>query len=164
MILFTLVIAVVMAATPTPVSRTEVRFGVEKNIAVESKPGSVSVDFTEGQVRFRCSESGRTNRWKHYEKFLNDVADQAPTHPEADFGMALDGVVGMMGASKEGHCNMTASTRNGVLILIVSHNDACLGSAGCQTSYAAYVTDPSNIKELAEAIGKARISAEEKPM
>ena len=151
-------LALILAATPIPVNRVRVPLDDAGAATVESKPGSVSVRFErDGLAPFTCAEFGKVARWEPYVAYLRDVATQAPSHPSADFGLALSGAAGVVGSSAPGYCNAAASTRDGVLILVVIHNRACYGSAGCVTDTIAYLPSPDALLTLADAIAAATV-------
>ena len=112
--LLSLFLALILAATPIPVNRVRVPLDDAGAATVESKPGSVSVRFErDGLAPFTCTEFGKVARWEPYVAYLRDVAAQAPSHPSADFGLALSGAAGVVGASAPGYCNAAASTHSG---------------------------------------------------
>lgn len=149
-------LAMILAITPIPVNRVRVPLDGAGAATVESKPGAVSVHFErDGLAPFTCTEFGKIDRWKPYVAYLRDVATQAPLHPSADFGLALSGAAGVVGVSAPGYCNAAASTRDGALVLVVIHNRACYGSAGCVTDTIAYLPSPDALLALADTIDAA---------
>ena len=143
------------AAVPTPVVERTVNMGYDSSITVTSKGQSVYLEFRDGSDYFQCHEFGLKTRINKYEKYLREVAALAPDHNNADFGHALTGYASFSGSQAPGYCNMSAATRNGLLVVSVYHNDQCFGSAGCLTTYASYVTDPDEIVRVADNIAQA---------
>ena len=144
-----------IAATPTPVVQRSVDMGYNSSITVTTKGQQVYMEFRDGDDYFQCHEFGRKTRFHKYEQFLRDVAELAPNNNNADFGYAITGYASFAGSQAPGYCNMTADTRNGLLIVSVYHNDKCFDSAGCLTTYASYVTDPNEIMRVADNISQA---------
>ncbi len=56
------------------------------------------------------------------------------------------------GADETGYCNGALYTRNGLPVLIVSHNKECFGAAGCITNTIAFMPDPDQLSALGDAI------------
>lgn len=145
----------ILAAVPTPVVQHTVDMGYDSSITVTSKGQSVYLEFRDGNDYFQCHEFGLKTRIKKYEQYLREVAALAPDNSNADFGYAITGYASFYGSQAPGYCNMSAATRNGLLVVSIYHNDQCFGSAGCLTTYASYVTDPEEILRVADNIAKA---------
>lgn len=154
-----LALLTLLAATPSPVTITDVSIDAKGGATVESRRGAVAVVFSRDGQAFTCEEFGKVERWRPYVAYLRSVAEQASANPNADFGFALEGAAGLVGVSAPGYCNMTASTRGGQVILIVAHNRACFGSAGCVIDTLAYVPDTAHLAALADAIESATLAA-----
>jgi len=153
--MFRSLLFLVLAATPTPVVQRTVDMGHDSSITVSTKGQAIYLEFRDGNDYFQCHEFGRKSRLGKYEQYLRGVAELAPNNSNADFGYAITGYAGFTGSQAPGYCNMTADTRNGLLIVSVYHNDQCFDSAGCLTTYASYVTDPGEILRVADNIAKA---------
>lgn len=134
-----------------PVGTPSERVTLGKGSLLFTKEGGrVTLYVTDGEgVSFSCTEWGLKQRWRSYETFFRQVARDAPTHPNADFGSALTGMQSFSGSSAAGYCNVSASTREGTLIVIFQHNRACFGSAGCNSDTASFVVKPDDLLQLA---------------
>ena len=137
-----------VAATPVPVNIAHVPLDKLGSATVESKPGSVTVAFKRGNAFFTCREFGELSRWDAYAAYFNTAAAQAPSYPNADFGLIHDA----KGVNESGYCNGALYTRNGLLVLVVTHNKECFGAAGCITDAVAFMPDPAQLSALGDAI------------
>ena len=137
-----------VAATPIPVNVARVPLDKLGSATVESKLGSVTVAFERGNVFFTCREFGELSRWDAYASYFVDAAAKAPSYPNADFGLIHDA----KGGGESGYCNGALYTRNGLLVLVVSHNKECFGAAGCITDTIAFMPDPAQLSALGDAI------------
>jgi len=137
-----------IAATPIPVNVARVPLDKLGSATVESKPGGVTIAFERANVFFTCREFGELSRWDAYASYFSDAAAKAPSYPNADFGLIHDA----KGADETGYCNGALYTRNGLPVLIVSHNEECFGAAGCITNTIAFMPDPDQLSALGDAI------------
>ena len=144
-----------VAATPVPVNIARVPLDKLGSATVESKPGNVTVDFERGNVFFTCREFGELSRWDAYAAYFSAAAAQAPSYPNADFGL----IHNAKGVNEAGYCNGALYTRNGLLVLVVTHNKECFGAAGCISETIAFLPDVGQLSALANAIQAGTIAA-----
>ena len=144
-----------IAAAPVPVNVVRVPLDKLGFATVESKPGSVSVEFDRDTTSFTCREFGELSRWDAYASYFFDAAAEAASYPNADFGL----IHKARGADESGYCNGALYTRDGQLVLILIYNKECFGSAGCITESLAFLPDPEQLTALSSAIQAGTVVA-----